>query len=247
MRIPCAKNGAGKGHPALPKRRNRKKWRVVIPFWDQTLGTLVSCLDTTLRRIGGAPTYLLTDNPRTVTMDRVAGVPGPASGHRLRRTAPRLQGRNLRAVRPGVQGRRGEHRQDRQGRPGPDLGEPATRLRLVHRAGRRLRRVVRAGQRPDPSRDRRRPGDPARPGTSSPAYSPGAAACPRAWRGTSGGVGSDDPVRVGAVFDPGRSPGQQGLGPGRRRRARRHRPGRRGPGRDRAASALDAGDAADPR
>ncbi|MFD5089198.1 IS21 family transposase [Amycolatopsis thailandensis] len=51
------------------------RFRVVLPVWDQTLGTLVSCLDTTLRRIGGAPTYLLTDNPRTVTMDRVAGLP----------------------------------------------------------------------------------------------------------------------------------------------------------------------------
>lgn len=48
---------------------------MVIPAWDQTLGTLVSCVDTMLRRIGGAPTYLLTDNPRTVTIDRVAGVP----------------------------------------------------------------------------------------------------------------------------------------------------------------------------
>jgi transposase len=51
------------------------RFRVVLPAWDQTLGTLVSCVDATLRRIGGAPTYLLTDNPRTVTMDRVAGVP----------------------------------------------------------------------------------------------------------------------------------------------------------------------------
>jgi len=31
--------------------------------------------NTTLRRIGGAPTYLLTDNPRTVAMDRIAGAP----------------------------------------------------------------------------------------------------------------------------------------------------------------------------
>lgn len=51
------------------------RFRVVLPAWDQTLGTLVACLDATLRRIGGAPTYLLTDNPRTVTIDRVAGVP----------------------------------------------------------------------------------------------------------------------------------------------------------------------------
>lgn len=51
------------------------RFRVVLPSWDQTLGSLVGCVDATLRRIGGAPTYLLTDNPRTVTIDRVAGVP----------------------------------------------------------------------------------------------------------------------------------------------------------------------------
>ncbi len=51
------------------------RYRVVIPCWDQTLGTLVWCLDQTLRRIGGAPTYLLTDNAKTVTCDLVAGVP----------------------------------------------------------------------------------------------------------------------------------------------------------------------------
>jgi len=50
------------------------RFRVVIPAWDQTLGTLVACLDATLRRIGGAPTYLLSDNAKTVTVEHVAGV-----------------------------------------------------------------------------------------------------------------------------------------------------------------------------
>src|SRR6266576_883685 len=50
------------------------RFRVVIPTWDRTMGTLLACIDSTLRRIGGAPTYLLTDNERTVTMDHVAGV-----------------------------------------------------------------------------------------------------------------------------------------------------------------------------
>jgi transposase len=50
------------------------RFRVVIPTWDQTLGTLVSCVDATLRRIGGAPTYLLGDNAKTVTVEHVAGV-----------------------------------------------------------------------------------------------------------------------------------------------------------------------------
>jgi transposase len=50
------------------------RFRVIIPTWDRTLGTLVSCVDATLRQIGGAPTYLLTDNEKTVTIEHVAGV-----------------------------------------------------------------------------------------------------------------------------------------------------------------------------
>ncbi len=50
------------------------RFRVVIPTWDRTLGSLLACLDATLRQIGGAPTYALTDNERTITIDRVAGV-----------------------------------------------------------------------------------------------------------------------------------------------------------------------------
>jgi hypothetical protein len=44
--------------------------RVVIPVWDCTLGELVACLDTTLRRIGGSPTYAPTDNAKTVTVEQ---------------------------------------------------------------------------------------------------------------------------------------------------------------------------------
>jgi transposase len=50
------------------------RFRVVIPTWDQTLGTLIGCLDATLRRVGGAPAYLLSDNAKTVTVEHVAGV-----------------------------------------------------------------------------------------------------------------------------------------------------------------------------
>jgi transposase len=50
------------------------RFRVVIPTWDKTLPTALACIDTMLRRLGAAPTYLLTDNERTVTVDRVAGV-----------------------------------------------------------------------------------------------------------------------------------------------------------------------------
>ena len=39
------------------------------------MGTLTWCIDQALHVVGGAPTYLLTDNARTVTMDHVAGIP----------------------------------------------------------------------------------------------------------------------------------------------------------------------------
>jgi len=48
--------------------------RVVIPTWDRTLPTVIGCLDRAMRAFGGAPTYWLTDNERTVTIDHVAGV-----------------------------------------------------------------------------------------------------------------------------------------------------------------------------
>ena len=51
------------------------RFRVVIPTWDRTLATTLSCLDETLRRIGGAPTYALTDNEKTITTEHIAGVP----------------------------------------------------------------------------------------------------------------------------------------------------------------------------
>ncbi len=50
------------------------RFRVVIPVWDQTMGSLIACLDATLRRVGGVPAYLLADNAKTVTVEHVAGV-----------------------------------------------------------------------------------------------------------------------------------------------------------------------------
>jgi transposase len=50
------------------------RFRVVIPVMDKTLPTIVACLDTTLRRIGGVPTYALTDNEKTVSVDHIASI-----------------------------------------------------------------------------------------------------------------------------------------------------------------------------
>ena len=51
------------------------RFRVVIPVWDRTLPTVLSCRDETFRRLEGIPTYTLTDNEKTVTAEHVAGVP----------------------------------------------------------------------------------------------------------------------------------------------------------------------------
>jgi transposase len=50
------------------------RFRVVLPVWDRAFPTVVACLDTTLRMIGGVPTYALTDNEKTVTDEHVAGI-----------------------------------------------------------------------------------------------------------------------------------------------------------------------------
>ena len=51
------------------------RYRVVLPLVDRTLASVVLALDRTLRCFGGAPTYALTDNERTVTVDHVCGIP----------------------------------------------------------------------------------------------------------------------------------------------------------------------------
>lgn len=51
------------------------RYRVVVPARDRAMGSLLACLDAVLRAIGGVPAYLLTDNERTITVDRVASVP----------------------------------------------------------------------------------------------------------------------------------------------------------------------------
>jgi hypothetical protein len=50
------------------------RFRVVLPILDRTLPTVIACLDTTLRRFGGCPTYALTDNEKTVTVEHIAGI-----------------------------------------------------------------------------------------------------------------------------------------------------------------------------
>ena len=55
------------------------RFRVVLPVWDRTLPSLLGCLDATLRVIGGAPTYALTEYvPRNIFGQQLVRDPEPA-------------------------------------------------------------------------------------------------------------------------------------------------------------------------
>ena len=51
------------------------RFRVVIALRDRTQPSVIAALDRTFRLVGGVPTYVLTDNEKTVTTEHVAGVP----------------------------------------------------------------------------------------------------------------------------------------------------------------------------
>ena len=50
------------------------RFRVVLPLWDKTMPSVVIGLDRALRTFGSAPTYALTDNEKTVSVDQVCGI-----------------------------------------------------------------------------------------------------------------------------------------------------------------------------
>lgn len=50
------------------------RFRVVIPLRDKTMPSVFAALDQTFRRLGGVPTYVLTDNEKTVTTEHIAGI-----------------------------------------------------------------------------------------------------------------------------------------------------------------------------
>jgi Mu transposase, C-terminal domain len=50
------------------------RFRAVVPLRDKTMPSVVMGLDRSLRLFGGAPTYALTDNEKTVSVDQVCGI-----------------------------------------------------------------------------------------------------------------------------------------------------------------------------
>jgi hypothetical protein len=51
------------------------RFRVVLALRDKTLPSVFAALDVAFRRLEGVPTYVLTDNEKTVTVEHVAGIP----------------------------------------------------------------------------------------------------------------------------------------------------------------------------
>ena len=51
------------------------RFRIVIALRDRTIPTVFAALDATFRLLGGAPTYVLTDNEKSVTVEHVARIP----------------------------------------------------------------------------------------------------------------------------------------------------------------------------
>ncbi len=50
------------------------RFRVVLPIRDKTLPTVIACVDATLCRFQGVPTYGLSDNEKTLTLDHIARI-----------------------------------------------------------------------------------------------------------------------------------------------------------------------------
>jgi Integrase core domain len=50
------------------------RFRIIIPLADRSMASVIAAVDQTFRQAGGAPTYVLTDNERTVTDRHIAGI-----------------------------------------------------------------------------------------------------------------------------------------------------------------------------
>ena len=50
------------------------RFRFITPLLDRSMASVITALDRALRLMGGAPTYVLTDNEKTVTDRHIAGI-----------------------------------------------------------------------------------------------------------------------------------------------------------------------------
>ena len=124
------------------------RFRVVLALRDRTLASVVAALDATFRVLGGAPTYALTDNERTVSEKHIARI---AVRNPKMVSAAVYYGITIATCvpfDPESKGGRGGDGAHRQGGSGADRGEPASRVLGLGRAGGGVRGVLRPGQRP---------------------------------------------------------------------------------------------------
>ena len=120
---------------------------MVVPCWDRRLATVIACVDRAMRAFGGGPTYWLTDNERTVTIDHVAGI---AVRHPEMVAVGGHYGITVATCVPADPESKGGSRR-RCGSLRPTWcppREPARRLHQLGRAGRCVRGVDGRGQRP---------------------------------------------------------------------------------------------------
>ena len=202
------------------------RFRVVIPTWDRTMGSLLACLDATLRQIGGVPTYLLTDNERTVTIERIARIP---VRHPEIVAAGRHYGTAILACAPfDPESKGGSESTVKVAKADlvPTEANLLPGLSELRRPGRRLRQPLRDRQRAGPSRDRPATRRPARDRAASPPRPAGRAIHGGPRRDPHGRRRPDDPVGLGPLLGAAAVRRDRGLGPGRGRRDRHHRPDR---------------------
>ena len=129
------------------------RFRVVLPIRDKSLPTVVACIDATLRRFGGCPTYALTDNEKTVTVEHVARV-AIRNPDMVAAAGPlRAECGDMFACGCPVQGWVGGNGPGGQGRSGPYRRQPCGRLPGLGGAGVGVRGVLRGGERQGPSGD----------------------------------------------------------------------------------------------
>jgi hypothetical protein len=204
------------------------RFRVVLPIRDKTMPSVFAALDVTFRRLGGVPTYVLTDNEKTVTVEHIAGI---AVNPQLVAFAEHYSVVVHTCVPADPASKGGTESSVKISKA--DLVPKDTNLREAYTsfgARGRLRGVLREGQHPAPPRDEAAAGRDARAGTCPVAPGPDGAAHGRV-RDHTGGAGehADGDVRVGPVLGPTPAARCDGVGahPGRRRRrAGRHRPRR---------------------
>jgi hypothetical protein len=101
------------------------RFRVVVPLRDKTMPSVVIGLDRTLRVLDGVPTYALTDNEKTVTVEHVCGI---AVRNPTIVEVSRHYGLTIATCEPADPQSKGRQRgdgQDSQGRSGADRSQPA--------------------------------------------------------------------------------------------------------------------------